>query len=55
MVISGFWGFATVLVLSIVILAIYFSSKVEKTIDENGNVIVKETSYELRWGFNKTN
>ena len=54
MVISGFWGFAIVLIVAILILAISFQTKVEKTyVDKDGKTI-KEISYEFRWGFNKT-
>ena len=55
MIISGFWGFATVFVVALVVLAINFSTKCEKTyLDKNGKS-VKTTSYEFGWGFNKTN
>lgn len=53
--ISGFWGFVTVFLVAIVILAINFSTKSERTyVDKNGTK-VKKTSYEFGWGINKEN
>ena len=53
MIISGFWGFAIVSVIAILILAISFSTKSEKTYTDKDGTLIKKTSYEFGWGFNK--
>lgn len=55
MTISGFWGFATIFIIAIVVLAIRFSTKCEKTYSDKSGNSIKTTSYEFRWGFNKEN
>ena len=55
MVISGFWGFATIFVLAVVILAIKFSTKCEEETYSDNGTIIKRTFYEFGWRFNKEN
>lgn len=55
MVISGFWGFATVFIIAVVILATRFSIKYEKTYSDKDGNLIKTTSYGFGWGFNKAN
>lgn len=55
MIISGFWGFATVFVVAVVILAITFSTKSEQTYVDKDGKTVKKISYEFEWGTNKEN
>lgn len=55
MVISGFWGFAIVFIVAIVVLVINFSTKCEKTYSDKDGSLIKTTFYEFRWGFNKAN
>lgn len=55
MIISGFWGFATVFLVVIVVLAINFSTKSERTYVDKDGTTIKKTSYEFGWGINKEN